>query len=72
MAPGLGGEQALALIREHGTLVKVLASLDASGGKVQNPFPYEEARRIFKGTQAHRCAMQGRRLCWGERRCSMQ
>lgn len=66
-APGIGGVRALTLIQKHGTLEKVLASLDPGKYDVPDPFPYEEARRMFKGAPAHCSAMQGKRPCPAER-----
>ena len=60
---GIGGVRALTLIQKHGTLEKVLASLEPGKYDVPDPFPYEEARRMFKGAPAHRFALHGRRLC---------
>ena len=39
-------------MQKHGTLEKVLASLDPAKYDVPVPFPYEEARRMFKGAPA--------------------
>ena len=44
--------RALTLIQKHGTLEKVLASLDPGKYDVPDPFPYEDARRMFKGARA--------------------
>ena len=54
--PGIGGVRALTLIQKHGTLEKVLASLDPGKYDVPDPFPYEDARRMFKGALALRTA----------------
>ena len=61
--PGIGGVRALTLIQKHGTLEKVLASLDPGKYDVPDPFPYEDARRMFKGAPAHCLALQGEMLC---------
>ncbi|KAK9823030.1 hypothetical protein WJX81_001004 [Elliptochloris bilobata] len=45
---GIGGMRALTLIQKHGSLEKVLANLDSGKYDVPDPFPYEEARRMFK------------------------
>ena len=36
------------MIQKHGTIEKVLASLDPEKYKIPDPFPYVEARRLFK------------------------
>ncbi len=46
---GIGGVRALTLIQKHGTLEKVLAGLDPAKYELPQPFPYDEARRMFKG-----------------------
>ena len=46
---GIGGVRALTLMQKHGTLEKVLASLDSSKYDIPDPFPIDEARRMFKG-----------------------
>lgn len=48
---GIGGVRALTLMQKHGTLEKVLASLDPSKYDIPNPFPFDEARRMFKGVR---------------------
>lgn len=47
---GIGPGRALSLINKHGCIEKVLEAIEAGGGKYQvpEPFPYEEARRLFK------------------------
>jgi flap endonuclease-1 len=46
---GVGPVTALKLIKEHGSIEKVLAHLKDSGSKwvVPDPFPFEAARRLF-------------------------
>lgn len=46
--PGIGPVRALALIRKHGSIEGVLENLDRDKYQVPDPFPYEEARRLFK------------------------
>ena len=47
---GIGGVTALRLIQKHGRLENVLTELEAKGKyDIPQPFPYEEARRLFKG-----------------------
>ena len=65
---------ALKLIQKHETLEKVLASMRESKYQIPDPFPFEEARRLFKG--AHHfppsaavpacCACDNRRFCHAE------
>ena len=50
--PGIGHVRALALIQKHGTLEEVLASLDPGKYDVPDPYPFQDARRMFKGTPA--------------------
>jgi flap endonuclease-1 len=45
---GIGPVRALSLIQKHGSIEKVLENLDPSKYKIPEPFPYEEARRLFK------------------------
>ena len=45
---GIGAIRALNLIQKHGSMEKILESLDSSKYTIPNPFPYEEARRLFK------------------------
>lgn len=45
---GIGPVRALQLIQKHGTIEKVLEALDPEKYKIPDPFPYEEARRLFK------------------------
>lgn len=46
---GVGPKSALNLIRAHGTIEKVLESLDRAKHPVPEPFPFEQARKLFKG-----------------------
>jgi flap endonuclease-1 len=46
--PGIGPVRALGLVQKHGSLEAVLAALDPEKYKIPDPFPYEEARRLFK------------------------
>jgi flap endonuclease-1 len=45
---GIGPVRALQLIEKHGSLDKVLDSLDKEKYKIPEPFPYKEARQLFK------------------------
>ena len=45
---GIGPIRALQLIQKHGSIEKVLENLDAAKYKIPDPFPYEEARKLFK------------------------
>ena len=50
MSPaGIGGVTALKLIQKHETLEKVLDSIKDSKYQIPDPFPFDEARRLFKG-----------------------
>lgn len=46
--PGIGPVRALTLIQKHGSIEKVLETLSADKYKVPEPFPYQEARQLFK------------------------
>ena len=46
---GVGAVRALQLITKHGSIEKVLEALDPAKYQIPDPFPYEEARRLFKG-----------------------
>lgn len=41
--------RALSLIKKHGSIEGVLAALDSKKYQIPEPFPYQEARRLFKG-----------------------
>jgi flap endonuclease-1 len=45
---GIGPHRALNFIKEHGSIDKVLEALDQSKYKIPEPFPYEQARQLFK------------------------
>lgn len=45
---GIASKSALSLIKKHGNIEGVLASLDKDKHPVPDPFPFEEARRLFK------------------------
>ena len=47
---GIGGVTALKLIQKHGSLEAVMAQLDTSRYGIPDPFPFQEARGLFKGT----------------------
>lgn len=40
---------ALKLIQKHKRLEDVLTSMEGGRYEIPDPFPYEEARRLFKG-----------------------
>ncbi|KAL7753682.1 Elongation of fatty acids protein 2 [Sorochytrium milnesiophthora] len=44
---GIGPHRALTLMKEHGSLEKVLASLDKKKYNIADDWPYEDARRLF-------------------------
>ena len=46
---GVGPKSALNLIRAHGTIEKVLENIDRAKYPVPEPFPFEQARKLFKG-----------------------
>ncbi|QDZ21316.1 XPG/Rad2 endonuclease [Chloropicon primus] len=48
---GIGPKRALQLIREHGSLEKVIDQLDKKKYTVPEPFPYKEARELFKNPE---------------------
>ena len=48
---GIGGKRAISLLKQHNNLEGVLESLDPSKYDIPNPYPYQEARRLFKGQQ---------------------
>ena len=41
--------QAYSLIQKHGSMEEILANLDKAKYPVPDPYPYEEARRLFRG-----------------------
>ena len=52
---GVGPKSALNLIRAHGTIEKVLEGLDRAKYPVPEPFPFEQARKLFKGETVFFC-----------------
>ena len=46
---GIGGVTALKLVQKHECLEKVLESMKESKYQIPDPFPFDEARRLFKG-----------------------
>jgi hypothetical protein len=46
---GVGPVRALGLIRKHGCMERVLEALQGGNYQVPEDFPYQEARRLFKG-----------------------
>ena len=65
---GIDSVRALSLIQEHGTLEEVLASLDLDKACMPDPYPYEDARRLFTSTPAHRVARCSKALHVGRER----
>ena len=51
LCAGVGATRALQLVQKHKTLEAILASMDASKYDIPDPYPFEEARRLFKGGQ---------------------
>lgn len=45
---GIGPIRALQLVQKHKSIEKILETLDPEKYKIPDPFPYEEARRLFK------------------------
>ena len=45
---GIGPVRALSLIKKYKSIEKILENLDLEKYKIPEPFPYEEARRLFK------------------------
>jgi len=45
---GIGPVRALSLIQKHKSIEKVLENLDPDKYKIPEPFPYHEARKLFK------------------------
>ena len=50
---GVGPKKAVALIKEHRTLEKVLASLDSNKYTVPEHWPYQDARELFLNAQVN-------------------
>lgn len=46
--PKVGPKTALSLVQKHGSLEAVLKALDKDKYPIPDPFPFEEARRLFK------------------------
>ena len=61
-AAGIGATRALSLIQKHGSLEKVLDSLDPSKYSIPDPFPYHEARRLFQGAPFDNSSLQSSSL----------
>ncbi|KAE8665607.1 Flap endonuclease 1 [Hibiscus syriacus] len=45
---GIGGQTALKLIRQHGSIEQILQSINRERYSIPDDWPYEEARRLFK------------------------
>ena len=59
-AAGVGEKKALQLVQKFGEMKDVMASLEGGKYVVPEPFPYEEARKLFKGEA---CAEAPHALC---------
>ncbi|KAG8086234.1 hypothetical protein GUJ93_ZPchr0010g9516 [Zizania palustris] len=45
---GIGGQTALKLIRQHGSIESILENINKDRYQIPEDWPYEEARRLFK------------------------
>ncbi|KAG4126887.1 hypothetical protein ERO13_D10G183600v2 [Gossypium hirsutum] len=45
---GIGGQTALKLIRQHGSIEEILQNINKERYSIPDDWPYEEARRLFK------------------------
>lgn len=45
---GIGGQTALKLIRQHGSIESILENINKERYQIPDDWPYEEARRLFK------------------------
>jgi len=45
---GIGGQTALKLIRQHGSIESILENLNKDRYQIPEDWPYQEARRLFK------------------------
>ncbi|KVH89497.1 5'-3' exonuclease, C-terminal domain-containing protein [Cynara cardunculus var. scolymus] len=45
---GIGGQTALKLIRQHGSIESILENINRERYQIPDDWPYEEARRLFK------------------------
>ncbi|XP_044467035.1 flap endonuclease 1 isoform X2 [Mangifera indica] len=45
---GIGGQTALKLIRQHGSIEKILENINKDRYQIPEDWPYQEARRLFK------------------------
>ena len=48
-ASGVGEKKALQLVQKFGDMKDIMGSLEGGKYVVPEPFPYEEARKLFKG-----------------------
>ena len=55
---GIGGVRAMQLIQKHGSLEAVMSQLDTARYGIPDPFPFTEARVLFKGKQFVGCLNQ--------------
>lgn len=46
--PGIGPKKAFDLIKKHGCIEKVIEAIDTTKYELPTPFPFEEARKLFK------------------------
>ncbi|GMH25103.1 hypothetical protein Nepgr_026946 [Nepenthes gracilis] len=45
---GIGGQTALKLIRQHGSIERILENINTDRYQIPDDWPYQEARRLFK------------------------
>mmetsp|Transcript_16910 Transcript_16910/g.34620 ORF Transcript_16910/g.34620 Transcript_16910/m.34620 type:complete len:403 (-) Transcript_16910:104-1312(-) len=48
---GIGPKKSLDLIKKHGSIEKVIEAIDTTKYQVPDPFPFEEARKLFKAAE---------------------
>lgn len=46
----MGEKKALQLVQKFGDMKEIMGSLEGGKYVVPEPFPYEEARKLFKGS----------------------
>ena len=52
---GIGPKKAFELIKQHGSIEKILKNIDTEKYKVPEPFPFVEARRLFFSPEVDDC-----------------
>ncbi|CAA3020813.1 flap endonuclease 1 isoform X2 [Olea europaea subsp. europaea] len=50
---GIGGQTALKLIRQHGSIEHILENINKERYQIPEDWPYQEARRLFKEPSVH-------------------